>query len=211
MIRIREAIVVEGRYDRARMQVVVEALIVETEGFRIFRDKEKLSLLKRLAESQGLIVLTDSDAAGFLIRDRLSGAVPPAQVKHAYIPQIPGRERRKTVASKEGLLGVEGMDGSVLIEALRRAGATMEGESPNTAPPFLTKSRLFEDGLSGAVGSRERRECFLAYWGLPRYLSANRLVEVINATMTEAEYRKALAVCASPGTGKAAEKVGDTC
>lgn len=109
MIRIREAVVVEGRYDRARLQAVTEALIIETDGFRIFRDKEKMALLKRLAGTRGLIVLTDSDAAGFVIRDRLAGAVPPAQIKHAYIPQIPGKEKRKTAPSKEGLLGVEGM------------------------------------------------------------------------------------------------------
>lgn len=108
MIRIREAIVVEGRYDRARLQAVVEALIVETEGFGIFRDREKLTLLGRLAETQGLIVLTDSDAAGFMIRDRLAGAIPPPQIKHAYIPEIRGKERRKSAPSKEGLLGVEG-------------------------------------------------------------------------------------------------------
>ena len=211
MIRIREAVVVEGRYDRARLQAVTEALIIETDGFRIFRDKEKMALLKRLAETRGLIVLTDSDAAGFVIRDRLASAVPPAQIKHAYIPQIPGKEKRKTAPSKEGLLGVEGMDGSVLIAALRRAGATIEGESSNPVPPFLTKARLFEDGLSGSTGSRTRRERFLSYLGLPCHLSPNRLLEVLNATMTEAEYRNVLTICASPATGQTPEKVAKTC
>ena len=161
MIRIREAIVVEGRYDRARLQAVVEALIVETEGFGIFRDREKLTLLGRLAETQGLIVLTDSDAAGFMIRDRLAGAIPPPQIKHAYIPEIRGKERRKSAPSKEGLLGVEGMDEQILLTALRRAGATIEGEAWSAVPPFLTKARLFEDGLSGSAGSQARRERFL--------------------------------------------------
>lgn len=211
MIRIREAIVVEGRYDRARLQSVAEALIVETEGFGIFRDREKMALLKRLAATQGLVVLTDSDAAGFLIRDRLAGAIPPSQIKHAYIPEIPGKERRKTTPSKEGLLGVEGMDAQILLTALCRAGATMEGENWTGIPPFLTKARLFEDGLSGSAGSLARRERFLSYLGLPRKLSANRLLEVVNATMTEEDYRNALDACMRTTGEETFEKVEKSC
>ena len=128
MIRIREAIIVEGRYDKNTLAQIVDAPILETSGFGIFHDRQRLALLRRLAETRGIIVLTDSDGAGFVIRNYLRGAIDPSQVKHAYIPDIAGKERRKRTASKEGKLGVEGMRPDVLLEALRRAGATIEGE-----------------------------------------------------------------------------------
>ena len=127
MIRIREAIIVEGRYDKNTLAQIVDAPILETSGFGIFHDRQRLALLRRLAETRGIIVLTDSDGAGFVIRNYLRGAIDPSQVKHAYIPDIAGKERRKRAASKEGKLGVEGMRPDVLLEALRRAGATIEG------------------------------------------------------------------------------------
>ena len=129
MIRIKEAIVVEGRYDKNTLSQIVDAHIIETAGFGIFSDKEKTALLRRLAEKCGIIILTDSDGAGFLIRNRIKGAVPDGCVKHAYIPDIKGKERRKQHASKEGKLGVEGMTPEIIIEALKRSGATIEGES----------------------------------------------------------------------------------
>lgn len=198
--RIREAIVVEGRYDTARLRTVVDALVVETGGFGLFRDREQLALLRRLAAQRGLVILTDSDGAGFVIRDYLAGAIPPAQVKHAYIPEIAGRERRKTAPSKEGLLGVEGVDGSLILEALRRAGVTFleENETP-ARQAFLTKGDLYADGLSGCPDSALRRERLLDYLGLPHKLSTNRLLEVINATLTPEEYRAALEACAPDG------------
>ena len=211
MMRISEAIVVEGRYDRARLQAVTDALIVETDGFGIFRDREKLALLRRLAGTRGLIVLTDSDAAGFLIRDRLAGTIPPSQLKHAYIPEIPGKERRKSVPGKEGLLGVEGMDKTVLEAALRKAGATILGETRQELSPVVTKARLFEDGLSGTSGSAALRAHFLSRLGLPQKLSANRLLEVINATMTEEEYTAVLAACVESDTPLPFEKMAKTC
>lgn len=211
MMRISEAIVVEGRYDRARLQAVTQAVIVETDGFGIFRDREKLALLRRLAKTRGLIVLTDSDAAGFLIRDKLAGAIPPSQLKHAYIPDIPGKERRKSVPGKEGLLGVEGMDKAVLEIALRNAGATVLGETRTAVQPVVTKARLYEDGLSGTDGSAALRERFLVRLGLPRKLSANRLLEVINATMTEEAYTAVLAACADPESQDPSEKMAKTC
>lgn len=188
MVRVKEAVVVEGRYDRMRLNSIVEAVIVETGGFGIFRDTERMRLLRRLADSRGLIVLTDSDSAGFVIRDHLSSALPPNRVKHAYIPELAGKERRKTTPSKEGLLGVEGVDGEVILEALRRAGATLDGQEAALPPPLVDKARLYADGLTGMPDSAVRRENLLRLLGLPTKLSVNRLMDVINATMSEEEY-----------------------
>ncbi len=191
--RVREAIVVEGKYDAMRLRSVVDATVVVTDGFRIFRQPEKWELLRRLAATCGLIVLTDSDAAGFVIRDRISSALPPQQVHHAYAPATVGKERRKRVPSKEGLLGVEGIDGELLLQALRRAGATVDGEAQPASPPYLTKARLYADGLSGTPDSAARRRAVLCALGLPQHLSANRLLEVLNVVLNEAEYRDLLA------------------
>lgn len=192
MKRVREVIVVEGKYDAIRVKSAVEAVVVETHGFGLFRDKEQLALLRRLAASRGVLVLTDSDGAGFVIRNYLSGVLPPSQVKHAYIPEIAGKERRKAAPSKEGLLGVEGVDNAVILEALERAGATFEEDERAGAAPWLTKGDLYADGLSGGPDSAGRRAALLRLLGLPQKLSANRLLEVINATMTPDEYRRVL-------------------
>lgn len=184
MHRIREAIVVEGRYDKNTLSQVVEATILETSGFGIFKDHERLALLRRLAEKQGLIALTDSDGAGFVIRNYLKGAVDPALVKQAYIPDRFGKERRKAAPGREGKLGVEGMPPDVLLEALRRAGATFledgEGERP---PPrrTITKADLYAAGYSGGEGSARRRQELLKRLDLPQHLSPNALLEVLNA------------------------------
>ncbi len=192
-VRIREAVAVEGKYDAARLRSVVDTVIVETGGFSLFHDKEKLRLLRELTAKRGLIVLTDSDSAGFVIRDHISGALPKDGVKHAYIPEILGKEKRKTAPSAEGLLGVEGMDGAVVLNALLRAGATVEdGEILHSQPPFLTKVRLYEDGLAGKDNSARRREKLLRALGLPHRLSVNRMMEVINAILTQEEYRALL-------------------
>lgn len=185
---VREAIVVEGKYDAIRLRSVVNATIVETNGFGIFKQPETMELLRQLAEKQGLIVLTDSDAAGFIIRDRISGALPTEQVRHAYVPEIYGKERRKRAPSKEGLLGVEGTDGERILRALLQAGATVEDVLPNQNVSYLSKARLYEDGLSGGKGSARLREALLCELGLPRRLSANRLIEVVNALLPEEEY-----------------------
>lgn len=184
----------EGRYDTARLRTVVDALIIETGGFGLFHDGEQLALLRRLAEQRGLLVLTDSDGAGFVIRNYIAGAIPPQLVKHAYIPEIAGKERRKTAASKEGLLGVEGMDGALILKALQRAGATFEEQDASEKRPFLTKADLYADGLSGGPDSAARRERLMVYLDLPRKLSVNRLLKVINATLSEEEYRRAVEV-----------------
>ena len=190
MISVKEVIVVEGRYDRNTLSQVFDAVIVETSGFGVFNDREKLALLRRLAEARGLVVLTDSDSAGFVIRNFLKGAIDPALVKQAYIPDIAGRERRKRAPSKEGKLGVEGMKPEVLIEALRRAGATLGGEEPARRAGGITKATLYELGLSGGPGSAEKRRALLKELDLPEKLSANALLDVLNALYTEAELRE---------------------
>ena len=194
MLKIQEAIVVEGRYDKNTLSQVVDTVIVETGGFGVFRNEEKLALLRRLAEKRGLIVLTDSDGAGFVIRNFLKGSIPPGQVKHAYIPDRYGKERRKRHPGREGKLGVEGMRPEVLEEALRRAGATfLEGSEPQKpGGGALTKADLFRDGLSGGAGSAEKRRALLRQLDLPEHLSANAMLEVLNLLCSREEYQKAI-------------------
>ena len=189
MIRIREAIIVEGRYDKNTLAQIVDAPILETSGFGIFHDSQRLALLRRLAETRGIIVLTDSDGAGFVIRNYLRGAIDPAQVKHAYIPDVAGKERRKRIASKEGKLGVEGMRPEVLLEALRRAGATLGDETPTHRSGGITKATLYELGLSGRPDSARRRRELLKRLDLPERLGANALLDVLNALYTSEELR----------------------
>lgn len=190
MIRIREAIIVEGRYDKNTLAQIVDAPILETSGFGIFHDRQRLALLRRLAETRGIIVLTDSDGAGFVIRNYLRSAIDPSQVKHAYIPDVAGKERRKRTASKEGKLGVEGMRPDVLLEALRRAGATIEGEETVAAGARITKADLYAAGLTGGADSKAARQRLLAQLDLPEHLSTNALLEVLNALMTREEFQK---------------------
>ncbi len=192
MIRIREAIVVEGRYDANTLRQIVDAPIFETGGFGVFNDKELLHLLRMAAEKRGLIVLTDSDGAGFVIRRYLSGAIDPKKVKHAYIPDVSGKERRKAHASKEGKLGVEGMKPEVLIETLRRAGATILGETEKAVPGEITKADFHRLGLSGGAESAKRRTALLQSLGLPARMSANALLRAVNLMMTKAELEEHL-------------------
>lgn len=191
MIRIREAIIVEGRYDKNTLAQVVDAPILETSGFGIFHDSQRLALLRRLAETRGIIVLTDSDGAGFVIRNYLRGAIDPTQVKHAYIPDVAGKERRKRTASKEGKLGVEGMRPEVLLEALRRAGATFEGDAPQAARTGeeITRADLLDRGLIGP-GSAEKRAALLKTLRLPEHLSTAALLQTLNLLMSREEFEK---------------------
>ena len=180
--RIREVIVVEGRYDKNTLSQVVDAVIVETGGFSVCSDRERLAFLRRLAEKRGVIVLTDSDGAGFVIRNRLRGTLPRECVKNAYVPDVYGKERRKKVGGREGKLGVEGMPPAVLLEALRRAGATFEEPAAEeTAPPRdpITHADLLELGLIGP-GSAARRAALLRRLDLPEHLSTGALVDVLN-------------------------------
>ncbi len=186
MERIKEVIVVEGRYDKNTVSQVVDATVVTLGGFAVFNDKEKLAFLRRLAEKQGLILLTDSDGAGFLLRNYLKGALPKERVKQAYIPDVKGKERRKRRGGKEGKLGVEGMPPAVLLEALRRAGATFEKEVP-AEKNALTKADLFELGLSGGEGSAERRRRLLKRLNMPEHLTANGMLEALNLLFNREE------------------------
>lgn len=198
MIKVREAIVCEGRYDKNTLSQVFDAVIIETEGFHIFRDAEKLALLRRIAEARGLVILTDSDGAGFQIRGYLKGAVDPALVKQAYIPEIPGRERRKRTASKAGTLGVEGMRPETLIEALRRAGATFEGEAAPGRAEGLSAADMYALGLSGAPGSAALRAGLLRELGLPAKLRGGALRDVLGALFTREELEEKLREFAAP-------------
>ena len=182
MRKIKEVIVVEGRYDKNALSQVVNATVITLGGFSVFNDKEKLAFLRRLAEKQGLIVLTDSDGAGFVIRNYLKGALPKELVKQAYIPDIYGKERRKRTPGKEGKLGVEGMKPDVLLAALARAGATFLDEENGTgaAGEPITKADLFELGLTGGPDSAAKRQAILRELELPEHLTANGLLEALN-------------------------------
>lgn len=188
MYKIKEVIVVEGRYDKNTLSQVVDAVIVETSGFGIFNDSEKQRLFRTLAEAKGLIVLTDSDGAGFVIRNFIKSCVEPQYLKHAYIPDIYGKERRKATASKEGKLGVEGMKPEVLLEALIRAGATIDGEESRSAVEKITKADLYLKGLTGKANSREKRAGLLKRLSLPEHLTTDGLLDVLNALMTREEF-----------------------
>ncbi len=185
--KIREVIVVEGRYDQNTLSQVVDATIVTTGGFGVFNDGEKLAFLRRLAEQRGLILLTDSDGAGFVIRNHLKGAIPAEQLKQAYIPDIAGKERRKQKPGREGKLGVEGMRPEVLLEALRRAGATVEGEDNAPQDAAITKAELLEKGLIGP-GSAAKRQALLQRLSLPEHLTPNAMLEALNLLLTRQEW-----------------------
>ena len=188
MLSVKEVIVVEGRYDKNTLSQIVDAVIIETSGFGIFNDAQKQKLLRRLAAERGLIVLTDSDGAGFVIRNFIKGCVDPALVRHAYIPDVTGKERRKSAPSKEGKLGVEGMRPEVLLDALRRAGATVGGEAVEPPAARITKADMYKRGLSGGQGSRERRAALIRALDLPEKLSADALLDVLNAIMTREDF-----------------------
>ncbi len=179
MLTVKEAIIVEGRYDRIKLSGIVNAPIIETGGFRVFSDPEKQALIRQIAAKRGILVFTDSDGAGFVIRNFLNGAVPASQIKHCYIPQIEGKERRKPKKSKEGLLGVEGVTDEVIINAIRRSGATIIGEEDNKRGN-ITKADLFSFGLTGGENSAKKRQALLKMLDLPTYLSTNAMLTALN-------------------------------
>lgn len=188
MVKIREAIVVEGRYDRNTLSQIVDAPILETSGFGIFKNKEQLALLRAVAEKRGLIVFTDSDGAGFVIRNHIKSAIPGKYLKHAYIPDLYGKEKRKDKPGKEGKLGVEGMTPEIILSALRASGATLEeeaNETPSTAA--ITKQHMMELGLSGTADSSRKRARLQKRLGLPEHMSANALLQALNLLYTTDE------------------------
>jgi len=180
MIKLNEAVIVEGRYDKILLRGFIDAPIIETGGFRVFKDKEKQKLIRKLSETRGIIIMTDSDSAGFVIRNFLSGIVPAGKIKHCYIPQIRGKERRKAEVSKEGYLGVEGLDEKTIIEALERSGVNICSKSAETKFEDITKADFYELGLSGKENSAKLREKLLKKLGMPTYLSANAFLAVLN-------------------------------
>ena len=190
MLKIREIIIVEGRYDKNAVSQVADAVIIETSGFGIFNDAEKRQLLQRLARERGVIIFTDSDGAGFVIRNFLKGCIPPQYIKNAYIPDIYGKEKRKSSPSKEGKLGVEGMRPEVIESALRKAGATIEGEAELSSRSELTKADMYALGLCGGRDSAEKRRRLQERLGLPRRLTANGLLEALNILSSKEEIQQ---------------------
>lgn len=189
MIHLRQAVVVEGKYDKIRLSALVDGPILVTNGFRIFKNREQMALLRRLARQDGILILTDSDAAGFKIRNYIKSAVPDGKIYHAYIPEILGKEARKDRPSKEGTLGVEGMQLQVLAAALQKSGVLFD-EGPKKNP--VTRTDFYENGLSGGPDSSQKRLAVLQKLGLPRYLSAAALLEAVNALMDREEFLRLL-------------------
>ena len=183
-IKLTEAVIVEGRYDKLKLSNILDAFIIETNGFGIFKDKEKLKFIKKLAEERGIIVLTDSDHAGFMIRGHIASAVPKDRIKNVYIPDIYGKEKRKAEPSKEGKLGVEGMSGEIILDALKKAGVTCS-VSQNDDP--ITTADLFELGLTGTPNAKENRKRLMQKLDLPEFLSTSALLSCLNNLMTKEE------------------------
>ncbi len=188
MVKIRQAIVVEGKYDQNTLSQLVDTTIFQTRGFGVMRDKALLELLRKAARTTGLIIFTDSDGAGFVIRNFLKGALPKEGVLHAYIPDIPGKEKRKRAPGKEGLLGVEGMTKEILLEALENAGADLGGEAEKRPGDTITKFDLYTAGLSGKPDSASKRAAFLEKLRFPAHMSANALLDALNLLYTREEF-----------------------
>lgn len=191
MIKIDKVVIVEGRYDKIKLSSILDAVIIETDGFAIFNDKEKQLLIRKLAEAKGILILTDSDSAGFKIRSFIRGMVPAEQITNAYIPDIFGKEKRKTEPSKEGKLGVEGVKSQIIIDALQRAGVLCEA-TEDVERRKITKLDLYEDGLSGKENSEQLRLKLLKHLQLPERLTANALLQVLNTFLTYEDYKNAV-------------------
>ena len=188
MVKIRQAIIVEGKYDQNTLSQLVDTTIFQTRGFGVMHDKALLELLRKAAKTTGLIIFTDSDGAGFVIRNFLKGALPKEGVLHAYIPDIPGKEKRKRAPGKEGLLGVEGMTKEILLSALENAGADLGGEAEKRPGDTITKFDLYTAGLSGRPDSAAKRAAFLEKLRFPAHMSANALLDALNLLYTREEF-----------------------
>lgn len=184
-IKIHEAVIVEGRYDKIKLSNIIDAFILETDGFSIFKDKKKLTFIKKLAIERGIVVLTDSDHAGFMIRSHISSAVPKSRIKNVYIPDVYGKEKRKAAPSKEGKIGVEGMNTEVILNAFEKAGVTA---SKVTCDNPVTTADFFELGLTGGANSKEKRKELCAELDLPEFLSVSSLISCINNMMSKEEF-----------------------
>ena len=187
MIHIQQAIIVEGKYDKIKLSSVIDAVIIVTNGFSIFKDNEKMSLIRAYAEKTGVIILTDSDSAGFKIRNYLKGSVK-GNIMNVYIPDIFGKERRKEKASKEGKLGVEGMDIEIIIDAFKKAGVVFSER--DASKEKITRMNLYEDGFSGGKNSSFKRKQLLKYLELPELLSVSGMLDIMNSMFTLDEYKE---------------------
>ena len=190
MIKLKQAVIVEGKYDKIKLKSIIDAPIITTDGFGIFKNREKMALIKSLAQKRGIIIMTDSDSAGFMIRKKICGSVNSGRILNVYIPDIFGKERRKTHSSKEGKLGVEGVPKYVILTALKRAGVTST-ESVKSGGE-ITKADLFELGLSGRPNSAQKRLALLKSLNLPENMTANSLLEVLNIFFTKEEFLSTL-------------------
>ncbi len=193
MLRSDKIIIVEGRYDKIKLSSVIDAVIIETEGFGIFKDKQKQKMLRRLSETKQIVILTDSDSAGFVIRNFISGFIPKDRIINAYIPDVYGKEKRKLTGSKEGKLGVEGISADILKDALEKAGVLCDYEEEKQRP--LTKQDLYSDGLSGGKNSAAKRAMLLKYLDLPEKMTVNAMLDIMNSFMTYDDYKYALSQC----------------
>ena len=191
MIKIDRVVIVEGKYDKIKLSSILDAVIIPTDGFGIFNDKEKQKLIRKAADTKGLLIITDSDSAGFKIRSFIKGIVPAGKIKHAYIPDIFGKEKRKTEPSKEGKLGVEGIKPEIITEALEKAGVLCE-ETTEINKREITKLDLYEDGLSGKPDSDALRKKLLKHLDLPERLTSNALVQILNTFLTFEEYKNSV-------------------
>ena len=187
MLCVKEIIIVEGKYDKQRLSQFIDATIITTSGFRIFKDKEKQALIRRLSEDKGIVIMTDSDSAGLVIRNFIKGIVPSATIKNCYVPQIAGKEKRKTEASKEGFLGVEGLSEDVLREALLKCAVGVGNTEKSSPKQPVTKTDLYLMGLTGRENSAMLRKRFMEELGLPTYLSSNAFLEILNSLFSKEE------------------------
>lgn len=191
MIKIKEAVIVEGKYDKIKLSGVLDTVIIETDGFAVFKDKEKQKLIRFLAEKQGIVIMTDSDSAGFKIRSFIKGITKSENVKNVYIPDIYGKEKRKTEASKEGKLGVEGMEVSIIIDALEKSGV-IYSQNEKRYSREITHTDFFEDGVSGGENSSVIRKMLAKELDLPEKISSSSLLKIINSYMTYEEYKQTI-------------------
>ena len=191
MIKIKEAVIVEGKYDKIKLSAIIDTVIIETDGFAVFKDKEKQKFIRFLAEKRGIIIMTDSDSAGFKIRNFINGITKSENIKNVYIPDIYGKEKRKTEMSKEGKLGVEGMKPEIILSALKKAGVLCD-ENEKTECHKITHTDFFEDGISGGENSSEIRKALAKQLDLPERISSSALLKIINVYMTYDEYKEAV-------------------
>ena len=188
MLKLKEVVIVEGKYDKIKLSQILDALIIDVGGFNIFKNKEKVQMIKKLADKNGILILTDSDHAGFMIRNYLNGIIPQDKIKHAYIPDIIGKEKRKKTYSKERKLGVEGVDDKIILNAINKVSLKKEEKTNNIKE--ITKMDFYEDGLSGRDNSSDKRKKLLKKLNLPENLSQNALIKVLNKTISYDEYKR---------------------